>query len=125
MKNIYVGNISFQTDEDSLRTAFTQFGTVDTVNIVRDRDSGQPRGFAFVEMSNDTEAEAAISTLDGRELKGRAIRVNEAQASLSNSHREQRISVGLHRLIMNLRQRTKHLERYARIRGPEIIRVAG
>ena len=79
MKNIYVGNMSFQTDEESLRTAFSQFGTVDAVNIVRDRDSGQPRGFAFVEMSNDSEAEAAMTQLNGSTLDGRQLTVNEAR----------------------------------------------
>jgi RNA recognition motif-containing protein len=79
VKNIYVGNMSFQTDEDSLRTAFSQFGAVDNVNIVRDRDSGQPRGFAFVEMPNDTEAEAAMTQLNGSTLDGRQLTVNEAR----------------------------------------------
>jgi RNA recognition motif-containing protein len=71
--------MSFQTDEDSLRTAFSQFGAVDNVNIVRDRDSGQPRGFAFVEMPNDTEAEAAMTQLNGSTLDGRQLTVNEAR----------------------------------------------
>jgi cold-inducible RNA-binding protein len=79
VKNIYVGNMSFQTDEDSLRTAFSQFGAVDQVNIVRDRDSGQPRGFAFVEMPNDTEADAAMAQLNGSTLDGRQLTVNEAR----------------------------------------------
>ena len=79
MKNIYVGNMSFQTDEESLRSAFSQFGAVDTVNIVRDRDSGQPRGFAFVEMPNDGEAEAAMTQLNGSTLDGRQLTVNEAR----------------------------------------------
>jgi cold-inducible RNA-binding protein len=79
VKNIYVGNMSFHTDEESLRTAFSQFGAVDQVNIVRDRDSGQPRGFAFVEMPNDTEADAAMSQLNGSTLDGRQLTVNEAR----------------------------------------------
>lgn len=79
MKNIYVGNMSFQTDEESLRSAFSQFGAVDNVNIVRDRDSGQPRGFAFVEMSNDSEADAAMAQLNGSTLDGRQLTVNEAR----------------------------------------------
>ncbi len=79
MKKIYVGNLNFQTDEDALRSAFAQFGQVDTVDIVRDRDSGQPRGFAFVEMSNDQEAESAINGLNGQQLDGRALTVNEAR----------------------------------------------
>src|SRR3954452_12110925 len=79
VKNIYVGNMSFHTDEESLRTAFSQFGAVDQVNIVRDRDSGQPRGFAFVEMPNDSEADAAMSQLNGSTLDGRQLTVNEAR----------------------------------------------
>jgi RNA recognition motif-containing protein len=79
VKKIYVGNLNFQTDEDTLRSSFSQFGQVDTVDIVRDRDSGQPRGFAFVEMSNDSEAEAAIAGLNGQQVDGRALTVNEAR----------------------------------------------
>ena len=79
MKNIYVGNLSFQTDDDTLRTTFAQFGAVEAVNIVRDRDSGQPRGFAFVEMSNDSEAATAMEQLNGSTLDGRQITVNEAR----------------------------------------------
>lgn len=79
MKNIYVGNLSFQTDEEALRQAFAHFGQVDNVNIVRDRDTGQPRGFAFVEMANDSEAEAAMQQLNGSALDGRNLTVNEAR----------------------------------------------
>ena len=79
MKNIYVGNLSFQTDEDTLRQAFAQFGQVDNVNIVRDRDTGQPRGFAFVEMASDSEAETAMQQLNGSALDGRNLTVNEAR----------------------------------------------
>ena len=79
MKNIYVGNLSFQTDEETLRQAFAAFGQVDNVNIVRDRDSGQPRGFAFVEMANDSEAETAMQQLNGSNLDGRNLTVNEAR----------------------------------------------
>ncbi len=79
MKNIYVGNLNFQTDEEALRQAFSQFGQVDNVNIVRDRDTGQPRGFAFVEMANDSEAETAMQQLNGSALDGRNLTVNEAR----------------------------------------------
>jgi RNA recognition motif-containing protein len=79
VKNIYVGNLSYNTDEESLRQAFAQFGQVDNVNIVRDRDSGQPRGFAFVEMANDSEAENAMQQLNGQPLDGRNLTVNEAR----------------------------------------------
>jgi RNA recognition motif-containing protein len=71
--------MSFNTDEDTLRKAFEAHGTVDSVNIVTDRDTGRPRGFGFVEMSNDTEAKAAIEGLNGKELDGRTLNVNEAR----------------------------------------------
>jgi len=77
--NIFVGNLSFQTSQEELTSAFTQYGNVERVNIVTDRDSGQPRGFAFVEMTDRREAETAISVLNGTELNGRAMNVNEAR----------------------------------------------
>ncbi len=79
MKNIFVGNLSFRTTEDEVRSLFAAYGSVDRVNLITDRDTGQARGFGFVEMSNDGEAERAISELNGRELGGRAINVNEAR----------------------------------------------
>jgi len=79
MKNIFVGNLSFGTTEDSLRSAFEPYGSVDNVNIIRDRDTGQPRGFAFVEMSNDAEANSAINALNGKDIDGRSLNVNEAR----------------------------------------------
>src|ERR1700753_1967181 len=79
MTNIFVGNLNFQTTQDDLLAAFSQYGPVERVNIVTDRDSGQPRGFAFVEMSERRDAEAAISALNGAELNGRAMNVNEAR----------------------------------------------
>jgi cold-inducible RNA-binding protein len=79
VKNIFVGNLSFGTTEDSLRTLFEQYGTVDRVNIVTDRDTGQARGFAFVEMASDSEGDAAINGLSGRDLDGRSLTVNEAR----------------------------------------------
>jgi cold-inducible RNA-binding protein len=79
MKNIFVGNLSFGTTEDSLRSLFASYGTVDRVNIITDRDSGQPRGFAFVEMSNDAEGDRAINALNGTDLNGRSLNVNEAR----------------------------------------------
>jgi len=77
--NIYIGNMSFDTTEDQLRQAFEGYGEVSTVKIVTDRDSGEPRGFAFVEMTAKNEAIAAISGLNGEELNGRSLRVNEAK----------------------------------------------
>ena len=79
MKNIFVGNLSFGTTEDTLRSMFDSYGAVQRVNIVTDRDTGQARGFAFVEMSVDAEGNAAISGLNGRDLDGRSLNVNEAR----------------------------------------------
>jgi RNA recognition motif-containing protein len=77
---LYVGNLSFQTTQDSLRAAFEQGGRkVVEIKIVTDRDTGQPRGFAFVEMSSPAEAQAAMAALDGQQLDGRMLKVNEAQ----------------------------------------------
>ena len=79
MTNIFVGNLSYQTTEAELEAAFAQYGAVERVSIVRDRDSGQPRGFAFVEMTNAAEAAKAMSAVNGTELNGRALNVNEAR----------------------------------------------
>ena len=79
MKNIFVGNLSFGATEDAIRTMFEAYGTVDRVSVVTDRDTGQARGFGFVEMSNNEEGDRAISELNGRELDGRAMNVNEAR----------------------------------------------
>jgi RNA recognition motif-containing protein len=79
-KRLYVGNLSWDTNEEALRVTFGSDGrTVTDAHIVTDRDSGRPRGFAFVEMSSDKEAQDAIQALDGTELDGRNIKVNEAQ----------------------------------------------
>src|SRR5579864_1239243 len=77
--NIFVGNLSYQTTEAELEAAFGAFGAVERVSIVRDRDTGQPRGFAFVEMTNADQAASAIQGLNGTEMGGRAINVNEAR----------------------------------------------
>lgn len=79
MKNIFVGNLSFNSTEGSVRSLFEEFGVVDRVNLVTDRDTGKARGFGFVEMGNDGEGELAISGLNGRNLDGRALNVNEAK----------------------------------------------
>ena len=79
MKNIFVGNLSFGATEDAVRSMFEAYGTVEKVNLITDRDTGQPRGFAFVEMTNNAEADRAIAELNGRELDGRALNVNEAR----------------------------------------------
>jgi cold-inducible RNA-binding protein len=79
VKNIFVGNLSFGATEDAVRALFEAYGTVARVNVVTDRDTGRARGFGFVEMSNDAEGEKAIAALNGRELDGRALNVNEAR----------------------------------------------
>jgi len=79
LTNIFVGNLSYQTTQEELYAAFAQYGAVERVNIVTDRDTGQPRGFAFVEMTDAREAETAIQQLNGAELNGRALNVNEAR----------------------------------------------
>jgi cold-inducible RNA-binding protein len=77
--NIYVGNLSFDTSERDLEAAFAAYGQVASARIATDRDTNRPRGFGFVEMGNQTEAEAAIAGLNGRELQGRTLTVNEAR----------------------------------------------
>jgi len=76
---IYVGNLSYSTTEDALRAAFEEYGPVETATIVTDRTTGRPRGFAFVEMAEDEDAHKAIGALDGSELDGRTLVVNEAR----------------------------------------------
>jgi cold-inducible RNA-binding protein len=77
--NIYVGNLSFTTSESDLKEAFAAFGEVSSCNIIKDKFSGESRGFGFVEMPNKEEADKAISMLNGKDLKGRALKVNEAK----------------------------------------------
>jgi RNA recognition motif-containing protein len=77
--NIYVGNLSFDVTEDDVREAFAAFGQVESVKIIQDKYSGASRGFGFVEMPSKDEAKAAIAGLNGKELKGRALNVNEAR----------------------------------------------
>lgn len=77
--NIYVGNLSYSTDDDQLRALFEEFGAVDSARVIMDRDSGRSKGFGFVEMSNDSEANAAVEALNGREVDGRSLTVNEAR----------------------------------------------
>ena len=79
MTNIFVGNLSYQTTQEDLYAAFSAFGSVERVNIVTDRETGQPRGFAFVEMTERRDAETAITKLNGTDLNGRTMNVNEAR----------------------------------------------
>jgi RNA recognition motif-containing protein len=77
--NIYVGNLSFEVSEEDVQAAFEAFGKVESVKVIKDKYSGASRGFGFVEMPSKDEAQAAISGLNGKELKGRALNVNEAR----------------------------------------------
>ncbi len=78
MTSIYVGNLPFSATEDEIRTAFEQFGTVQSVKLISDRDTGRPRGFGFVEM-DEAAASSAIQAMNGKDMGGRPLRVNEAQ----------------------------------------------
>jgi cold-inducible RNA-binding protein len=84
MKNLFVGNMSFQTTEADLRAAFEPFGQISRVHLAMDRETGRARGFAFVEMPNDAEAANAIAGLDGKDLGGRNLKVNEARPKESS-----------------------------------------
>jgi cold-inducible RNA-binding protein len=79
MKSLFVGNLSFQTTESELNDLFKPFGQVGRVNLVKDRETGRARGFAFVEMTNDEEAAKAVAGLDGKQVGGRNLKVNEAR----------------------------------------------
>lgn len=87
MKNIFVGNLDFGATEESLRQLFTEYGTVDRVSIVTDRDTGRSRGFAFVEMPDASEADRAINALNGFFLGGRSLNVNEARPKTERNDR--------------------------------------
>jgi RNA recognition motif-containing protein len=78
MTKLYVGNLSFDTTEDSLRALFSGYGTVESATLISDRDTGRPRGFGFVEMSS-ADASTAMQALNGKDFEGRTLRVNEAQ----------------------------------------------
>ena len=84
---IYIGNMSFDTTEDQLRESFTAFGEVSSVNIITDKYDNKPKGFAFVEMSSKEEATAAISGLNGKDLNGRTLNVNEAKPRTDSGNR--------------------------------------
>ena len=79
MKNIYVANLPYSSDDAELRGLFEEYGTVDKATVIKDRDTGRSRGFGFVEMSNDGEADAAIEGLNGHDMGGRPLTVNEAR----------------------------------------------
>jgi RNA recognition motif-containing protein len=79
LKKLYVGNLPFDTNEEDLRELFEQHGPTASVRVILDRDTGRSRGFAFVEFESDANAQSALQALDGKDLGGRALRVNEAQ----------------------------------------------
>jgi cold-inducible RNA-binding protein len=79
MKKIFVGNLSFGTTEDTVRSLFEPYGSIEGVSVLTDRDTGQSRGFGFVEMTNNAEADRAIAELNGRQVDGRSLNVNEAR----------------------------------------------
>ncbi|HEY4903942.1 MAG TPA: RNA-binding protein [Candidatus Sulfotelmatobacter sp.] len=85
MKNIFVGNLSFSTNEDELRQLFEPFGQVDRVSIMTDRDTGRSRGFGFVEMAGNEEGDKAITALNGSQIGGRTLNVNEARPKTERS----------------------------------------
>jgi RNA recognition motif-containing protein len=78
MTKLYVGNLPFSATEDAVRTLFSAHGTVEKISLINDRDTGRPRGFGFVEMSN-ADAERAMQALNGKDMDGRALKINEAQ----------------------------------------------
>ncbi len=86
MFRIYVGNLSFETTEDGIKDLFSQHGQVDSVSIITDRMTGRSRGFGFVDMPDDTAGQAAMEALNGTEMDGRALKVNEARESAQRGH---------------------------------------
>lgn len=86
-KNIYVGNLPFRASEDNVRDLFAQYGAVSSVKLISDRETGKPRGFGFVEMDDDAEADAAIEALNGKDYEGRSLKVNEAKPRESKPRR--------------------------------------
>ena len=77
--NIYVGNLSFEVTEEDVRQAFDPFGQISSAKVIADRDTGRSKGFGFVEMPNDAEAQSAVTGLNGKELQGRSLKVSEAR----------------------------------------------
>lgn len=88
--NIYAGNLSYSVTDDDLKDLFGEFGEVSRASVISDRESGRSKGFGFVEMANDDEAKQAIDSLNGKELKGRAISVNEARPRPERPQRQRR-----------------------------------
>jgi RNA recognition motif-containing protein len=93
-RKLYVGNLPYSATEQSLREAFAASGTVDSVSVITDRDTGQSKGFAFVEMASDSEAQAATTAMNGKMLDGRQIKVNEAKPKASGGGGNRRDNAG-------------------------------
>ena len=93
-RKLYVGNLPYSVDQQSLHDMFSQCGTVDSVNVITDRDTGQSKGFAFVEMSSDSEAQKAMQDLNGSNINGRDIKVNEAKPRQPRSGGGGRLQLG-------------------------------
>jgi cold-inducible RNA-binding protein len=87
-EKIYVGNLSFNTTEDTLRTLFAEFGEVESINLITDRNTGRPRGFAFVEMATQQAAQASISSLNGKLVDDREIKVDKAKPQADRDRRQ-------------------------------------
>jgi RNA recognition motif-containing protein len=109
MKVIFIGSLGLRTTEDGLRSLFELYGTVQGVNLVTDRDTGLSKGFAFIEMSNDAEAESAITALDGTSVGGRTVKVSESRPrgdrGFSNRSSGDKTGIGLDRKFGPLRVR--------------------
>jgi RNA recognition motif-containing protein len=86
-KRVYVGNLSYNTTEGTLRTLFAEYGEIESINLITDRDTGRPKGFGFVEMATDQAAQAAISALNGKSIDDREIKVNEAKPQADRDRR--------------------------------------
>ena len=86
--NIYVGNLSYEAGDEDLRKAFAEFGKVEKATVIKDRFTGRSKGFGFIEMPVESEAKTAIETMNGREIKDRAVRVNEARPRTDSSRKE-------------------------------------
>ncbi len=93
-QKIYVGNLSYNTTEDTLRTLFAEFGEIESINVIMDRETGRPKGFAFVEMSNDRAAQSAISALNGKSVDDREIKVDKAKPQADRPRRDYRSGGG-------------------------------
>jgi cold-inducible RNA-binding protein len=93
-QKVYVGNLSYNTTEGALRTLFAEFGEIESVNMITDRETGRPKGFAFVEMSSQQAAEAAISALNGKSVDDREIKVDKAKPQTDRPPRRDNYSSG-------------------------------